>query len=185
MMTKQYALRLEFTKQLVARLLDGESINLISPHGQGRRRTLQDLRTLLPDSISVQQLDLRRDSVDPGDWLSQTVDSSRKTLLILHNFNELNQENSSSQPFIELLNSISKQPALSLLAVSEKRVTQSLRITPLLLPVLTSKQLSRELERHRPKLSENELTEMANRLLLDKAPYTALLSAISEMAGNA
>jgi len=177
-------LRPDFTLKLKNHLLRGESVNLISPHGQGRRRTLQDLRSLLPDSIVVQQLDLRRDPVDPVDWLSQAVESSRKTLLILHNFDELSEENSSNQQFIEQLNSIEMQSTLSLLTVSEKRAIQSLQTTPLLLPILTSKQLCRELERHQPKLSEIKLTKIANRLLLDKAPYTALLSAVSEMAGN-
>ncbi|MFC1542649.1 hypothetical protein ACFL4M_02050 [Pseudomonadota bacterium] len=184
-MPAKECLRPDFTLKLKNRLLRGESINLISQHGQGRRRTLEDLRSLLPDSIAVQQLDLRRDPVDPVDWLSEAVNSSRNSLLILHNFDELNEETNSNQQFIEQLNSIEMQPTISLLSVAEKRAVQSLRTTPLLLPVLTSKQLCRELERHQPKLPENKLAEVANRLLLDKAPYTALLSAVSEMAGNA
>ncbi len=184
-MSEAHLLRPEFTRSLADKLSVGACINLISPHGQGRRRTLEDLRSLLPVSIDVQQLDLRRDSVDPLAWLLRNLDSSRKMLLILHNFDELSEDDISHQPFIERLNSITKQPTVSLLAVSAKRATQSVRMTPLLLPSLTSKQLSRELEQHQPELPEHERTEIVSRALLDKAPYTALLSAVSEKSGNA
>lgn len=52
-------LRPNFTKQLAARLLQGESINLIAAHGLGRRRTLTDLRSLLPKDMRLLYADLK------------------------------------------------------------------------------------------------------------------------------
>ncbi|PCI43671.1 MAG: hypothetical protein COB41_06475, partial [Proteobacteria bacterium] len=54
-----HCLRSEFTHQLFDVLLQGESINLISPHGQGRRRTLHDLRGIFPKSWKTFQVDMR------------------------------------------------------------------------------------------------------------------------------
>jgi len=52
-------LRPEFTSHITVQLLAEESINLIRPHGQGRRRTRYDLRQNLPASIHVFHMNMR------------------------------------------------------------------------------------------------------------------------------
>ena len=54
-----HKLRPAFTEDLAARLAEGACINLVSPHGQGRRRTLADLYGCLPSSMQVLQANLR------------------------------------------------------------------------------------------------------------------------------
>jgi len=52
-------LRPSFTKKLAARLSQGASINLTAPHGMGRRRTLQDLLSVLPPDMRVLYTDMK------------------------------------------------------------------------------------------------------------------------------
>ncbi len=59
MVMGEYCLRPRFTFQLCDALLAGESINVISPHGQGRRRTLQDLQRILSKSWRIFQVDMK------------------------------------------------------------------------------------------------------------------------------
>ncbi|MES0371882.1 MAG: hypothetical protein ABUK11_06340 [Mariprofundaceae bacterium] len=130
-------LRPEFTKQLAARLLAGESINLIGAHGQGRRRTLQDLRSILPAKLSVHQLDLQRDSVNLGEWLTQFINITSPTLLILHNFHCLSEPDIFKQ-----LNHLNSNKYLSCLYVSEEVLTElSLDAENLQLPALEAGKL--------------------------------------------
>ncbi len=58
-------LRPEFTALLTAKILTGESLNLISPHGQGRRRTLHDLRHNLPKPLQLFHFNMRNINVSP------------------------------------------------------------------------------------------------------------------------
>lgn len=127
--------------QLAERLLGGESINLISPHGQGRRRTVNDLRAVIPSSLSVQYIDLR---LNP-DGLKATVydclQQHHPLLLIVHNFNLLQD-----QRVIEQLNSIKKLNHISLLCISENAKDQpSLAAENINLPPLTHSQLMAEI----------------------------------------
>lgn len=125
-------LRPEFTKQLAARLLAGESINLIGAHGQGRRRTLQDLRSIVPCTLSVHQVDLQRDHVNLSEWLMQFDNTTSPTLLILHNFHCLNETG-----IFQQLNQLNSNNCLSSLYVSEKLQTElPLDAENLLLPAL-------------------------------------------------
>lgn len=201
MMPEHPSLRPEFTQSLASMLLSGRSVNLISPHGQGRRRTLEDLRATLPPSLPVLQGNLRNypDSVEQlaCDLASQcgAADSNELehlfahleqqhplTLITFHNFDALHQSKTSGfdANFFDLLNSIEQRPQLSLLTVSESSTNQSLKSRPLLLPALTSEQLASELKRQLPKLSADEMMQLANILEPDPAPYTALLSLVSE-----
>jgi len=104
-------LRPAFTRELALRLQQGASINLTAPHGLGRRRTLQDLRTLLPAGLSVLYADMKFRAGDftatMADLCAQAGLSSKviqhagqlidaqmqkPTLLILHNFDLLRNE---------------------------------------------------------------------------------------------
>lgn len=131
-MPEHRCLRPEFTAQLAARLLAGESINLIGAHGQGRRRTLQDLQSLLPDRLSVQQVDLQRDNIDLKTWLIQFANIASPTLLILHNFHCV-----SDPDIFKQLNLLKSNKHLTCLYVSEEVLTgQPLNAENLLLPPL-------------------------------------------------
>ena len=141
-MTKR-CLRPEFTASLAGFILSGESVNLISPHGQGRRRTLDDLRQFLPGSTLVIQLNMRFYCNDLkgflkaiasyfnhpdenlnslGDLFNQLEKENRKVLLILHNFNELWHDevmkDGFSGKFIEDLNRL-REREITLLCVTE------------------------------------------------------------------
>jgi len=136
-------LRPEFTTKITDQLLAGASINLISPHGQGRRRTLHDLRQNLPASTHVFHLNMQLykddykgffDSLcsqaehDPTSleclqMLLHTIEKKyHKSLLILHNFDALRAENDIDQrydqQFFQALNSIQQRCSMALLCVS-------------------------------------------------------------------
>jgi len=177
-MPEEHLLRPEFTQELAEKFIVGASINLISLHGQGRRRTLHDLQTLLPDSLTVQQLDLKRDPIDPVDWLSAAADSSRKTLLILHNFDVLNEGDSNSKQFIEHLNHIGQQPNISLLYVSESERDSPILCELLPLPPLNVTQIMDELTRRNSGITQSELTKRASVISGHPAPYSALKEAV-------
>ncbi|MDQ6972084.1 MAG: hypothetical protein Q9M30_05495 [Mariprofundaceae bacterium] len=57
-------LRPAFTHALATSLQLGASINLIAPHGLGRRRTVQDLRRILPSGMRVLYADIRFNTGD-------------------------------------------------------------------------------------------------------------------------
>jgi len=64
METADSCLRPEFTAALASRLLNGESIKLISPHGRGRRQTIADLTTILPDAVFIIHMNMRDYALD-------------------------------------------------------------------------------------------------------------------------
>jgi len=134
-------LRPAFTKELAARLQQGASINLTAPHGLGRRRTLQDLRTLLPADMCVLYADMKFSADDFTATLAdlcqqaglssktiqhagQLIDalSHKPALLILHNFDLLRNDshdplfNSALLPY---LTEFCRHPHLALLTVCE------------------------------------------------------------------
>jgi len=111
-------LRHEFTHNLAERLLRGDSINLQGEHGLGRRQTVEELCSLLPENISVSRLDIRRDKIDPERWLSESMVLPGRKILILHNFDELEIERESSSRFIERLAVAGKRDDISLLLVT-------------------------------------------------------------------
>jgi len=159
-------LRPEFTTHLAERLVTGESINLISPHGQGRRRTLQDLRSLMPASLPVQYIDLRLHQDDLEAVICACLKQQEQGLLILHNFNLLQNHDLISQ-----LNAINKLNHISLLYISEDKTLQDLLAAESVhLPPLSSCQMVAEIKRRR--LDPDACT--VEQLLSDPAPYTAL-----------
>lgn len=103
-------LRPQFTRELANRLLHGGSINLTAAHGLGRRRTVADLRTILPQDLRLLYADMKfcldefpalladlyaqAGLAESGaSHLGQLIEilalSSQASLLILHNFDLL------------------------------------------------------------------------------------------------
>jgi len=138
------SLRPEFTAALAHRLLAGACINLISPHGQGRRRTLADLRIALPDALQIFQIDMRSyknnyqafyddlhiqlgspsmDTNQITQLLNLLEKSAQPCLLILHNFDAIRHrkavKSGYNSHFIHALNSIPGRTNIGLLCVSE------------------------------------------------------------------
>ncbi|OIO69537.1 MAG: hypothetical protein CO186_10245 [Zetaproteobacteria bacterium CG_4_9_14_3_um_filter_49_83] len=142
--SKNQALRPAFTHMLANHLLRGESINLLAPHGYGRRETLQDLRAILPTDIRVLYADMK-DSLDDcpatlhaiarqvhsdspainhlGQLIIALSEHRSPFLLILHNFDLI--RNKAHDPLFDsallpYLTNFSDHPQLSLLVVSEE-----------------------------------------------------------------
>ncbi|NWF39516.1 hypothetical protein F3F96_10265 [Mariprofundus sp. NF] len=136
-------LRPGFTAALAGFILSGESVNLISPHGQGRRRTLDDLRSFIPGSTMIIQLNMQLychdlkgflkaiasyfnhpdHSVESlGKLFNQLEKENQKVLLILHNFDELwsgsTLKDGYSGAFLEDLNRL-REREITLLCVTE------------------------------------------------------------------
>jgi len=84
-------LRPAFTHALADTLLAGKHVNLISPHGRGRRQTLLDLEGLLND-VLVRKIDLKREQNKWDLWLEETLGLSGQTVVIIHNIEYANPE---------------------------------------------------------------------------------------------
>ena len=130
-------LRPDFTRMLADHLLLGSNINLSGAHGQGRRRTLKDLCHTLPDSVRIHQFDFRRDRSDPAIGLEENDYNSDQTLLVLHNFNEL-EPGERSQMFLDRLIQLCTRNNISLLCVTEREEQNSLKLESFQLPPLSS-----------------------------------------------
>ncbi|MDQ6969952.1 MAG: hypothetical protein Q9M16_05540 [Mariprofundus sp.] len=142
------SLRPEFTSELSHQLLAGASLNMISPHGQGRRRTLQDLQHQLPASLQIIHMNIRSYVSDytgffnhacaqsniataPPENLAELLDhiesGSKQQLFILHNFDELRPpdhidadiDTQYDAHFFHAINSIKQRTHIALLCVSE------------------------------------------------------------------
>lgn len=98
-----------------------------------------------------------------------------KTLLILHNFDELQsgEESGYDDRFFGLLNGIRDRSHASLLCVSEHPHDDwPLQLEQIPLPPLTGEQIAAELRRRN--VDESRLSEITDQLLQQHAPYTAL-----------
>ena len=141
-----HCLRPEFTDSLATRLLAGESLILISPHGQGRRRTLTDLHKSLPATCFIIQINMRSHTADYKGFIESIIESSEhqvsvitslnsvlellekrheQVVIILHNFDEIRNNEAVrsgySATFFKELNSIQHRTNISLLCVCEQR----------------------------------------------------------------
>ncbi len=124
---------------------------MISPHGQGRRRTLQDIRQSLPASLKIVFINIRDYKTDfkalynavtlqeaeiqpTPKKLESLLDrielEGKKQLFILHNFDELRYpgvlSNGYHCDFIQTLNTIKQRRHIALLCVSESGYDQAL-----------------------------------------------------------
>lgn len=117
-MSEKPLLRPEFTRMLAGKILQGSNINLSGAHGQGRRRTLEDLSHILPAAVQVYQFDFRRDHDDLLNWLESCDIHKAQTLFILHNFNEMPQ-GKRAQLFLDPLIQLCNRQDISLLCITE------------------------------------------------------------------
>ncbi|TLS76709.1 hypothetical protein FE236_06210 [Mariprofundus erugo] len=136
-------LRPEFTSDLANKLMDGAWINLISAHGQGRRRTLADLRRHLPASLPVVLIDLKLHAEQLPVLLSRQSAITGPMLLVIHNFHLLQ-----SPDLIGQLQELKKIHGLSLLVTSEVKCDHfPLDTEDLMLPPLQRTEIANELQR--------------------------------------
>jgi len=186
---QEHCLRPEFTYQLLESLQQGENINLIGPHGQGRRRTLQDLRSILPESWRVFQMDMRdiekrkssllnelfeQEKIESISNIHECMSALNETsiyhLIVIHNFDLLTDLN-----VIYYLNEIKIYPYLLLLCVSEEKKTDAaLSATDCILPMVTSKQLLAEIKLRDFGLGQGDLLLLTSFLLQQTSPYSLL-----------
>ncbi len=183
---RSHCLRPEFTAALAARLRDGACLHLISPHGQGRRRTLDDLQALLDDCMQITRIDMRGQHYAAADYdalISRVVSAATPALLILHNFDERGrnkQEHDGSSPDpVAILKRIAGGNEITLLCVSAQPPAPDLPLDAklIMLPPLTADQLLNELRRRSMPLPAAELSALACRLTHQAAPYSALNAA--------
>lgn len=189
-------LRPEFTRVLAESLHTGACINLISPHGQGRRRTLADLRHCLPASMSVLLANMRDHPRNPAamlaglaaqagrdapDGLETLLDRltgrSERTLIILHNLDEMQQDETGGygEDFLAALATVRVRAGIALLCVSE-RPPQAwpLDLEMLTLPPLNEEQILAELARRDAPVRREDWPRIARWLAGQPAPYSLL-----------
>lgn len=196
MMRLSGLLRPTFTEDLATRLQHGAGIQLVSPHGQGRRRTLADLRRCLPDSMTMLQANLREYPQDLtamladlgtqagttgtgsfGAWLDVREQGPERTLIVLHNLDELQEGTDSGYDdgFFAALNGVKERPGLSLLCVSERlREAWPLHLEVLMLPPLTADEILTELQRRNPAVASTAWPGLARWMAAQPAPYSLL-----------
>ncbi|PCI00832.1 MAG: hypothetical protein COB79_05035 [Zetaproteobacteria bacterium] len=123
-------LRPAFTQHLADTLLAGKHVNLISPHGRGRRQTLLDLETLL-DDVVVRKIDLKREQNKWQSWLEDTLILSVQVIVIIHNFDVYFRST------IELdLERLSQQNNLTFLCIVEHEITHNVySVQSIILPL--------------------------------------------------
>ena len=83
--------RPKFTQALADTLLACNHVNLVSPHGRGRRQTLLDLETLLGDVV-VRKIDLKREQDTWKNWLDDTLSLNGQVIVIIHNIEYLEEK---------------------------------------------------------------------------------------------
>ena len=195
-----HKLRPAFTEDLAARLAEGACINLVSPHGQGRRRTLADLYGCLPSSMQVLQANLRHypqslaamladlysqaglTDVGPDiggfdDLLDRLPERRHATLIILHNLDELEFGEASGYDaaFFAALNATRGRDGLSLLCVTGRVHGAWLPdIGTVMLPPLTVDEILAELRRRQPPGDAGAWPGIAAWMAAQPAPYTLL-----------
>lgn len=195
-LTRNRLLRPDFTEQLAEKLGKGACIKLVSPHGQGRRRTLADLRRCLPGDICVLQANLRdypqsltamladlaSQAVLSGanaleTMLGQLQQRSGHTLIILHNLDELHPgpDSGYDDVFFRTLNTIATRPGIALLCVCEhEQADWPLNMEAIFLPPLTPDQVLEEIARRNPPIEPDTWPAMARMIAKQPCPYTLL-----------
>ena len=193
-------LRPSFTRELADRLMQGKSVNLVSPHGQGRRRTLHDLCNTLPQSILIVKINLKlyhndyigfinAIKLEAGDQYAacssldelivRMAECSQMHLIILHNFDLLYGQTDVDERFdnrfFDLLNTISEHANLVLLSVCESRSdTDRILAEPMQLPPLSKDQIMVELAQRSPIATDAALAMLADQIAHHPSPYTRL-----------
>jgi len=164
-------LRPTFTEKLASLLLACQHVNLISPHGQGRRRTLYDLKSILPDALIIKHIDLKH--MEENEYqkaFSAAFKDLNKvkhpTLLILHNFNGVQHLNDMT-PALKLEH-------VTVLTVSEHQTgMQNLGFNNLVIPSILKQELMTEVE-YRNLVASQDVEKLADWLMQQASPYTTL-----------
>jgi len=167
-------LRPEFTSELARQLLEGASLNLISQHGQGRRRTIQDLCHILPHDVKVFYCDMKRHRGKVYDWLAQIRDVCHETnqnIMIIHNM----QPELYEAPLLNILQQIEDQHHTVLLTVSEEKKCKSLLgYKNVILPLISKEQVMNELQCRDFSITKTSHSKIADWVLTQPSPYTLL-----------
>jgi len=162
-------LRPEFTMKLSVKVLMGGFVNLVGPHGQGRRRTLSDLFEVLPASMPIIFYDLKQGEEEMDSLLKLFTSQLGQVLFVLHNVNLLQ-----NSKVLEALIAEAEKPHKALLTVSES--VADLEQTPdaeLLIPQLTVEQINHELLNRG--VMQAEVTEELLTSIVHRAdPYSAM-----------
>lgn len=105
--------RPKFTQALADTLLAGTHVNLVSPHGRGRRQTLVDLETLFGD-VLVRKIDLKREQDKWESWLENTLTLDIQVIVIIHNIEYIKQHHEQAMNALEkfTLLCVSEQPLM-------------------------------------------------------------------------
>ncbi len=105
--------RPKFTQALADTLLAGTHVNLVSPHGRGRRQTLLDLEPLLGDVV-VRKIDLKREQDKWELWLENTLTLDIQVIVIIHNIEYIKQHHKQAMNALEkfTLLCVSEQPLM-------------------------------------------------------------------------
>jgi len=100
-----------FTQDLAGILLAGKHVNLVSPHGRGRRQTLLDLETFLLDVV-VRKIDLKREQDTWKEWLEGTLSLNAQVIVIIHNVEYIKHHQKQAMNDLKkfILLCVSKQP---------------------------------------------------------------------------
>ncbi len=165
-------LRPTFTQHLAKQLLDCKHINLMSPHGQGRRRTLDDINQVLPTHVDVFQVDLKREQ-NGYDCLRlhlEAHEENKQGIVILHNFYGSGAVKSSLFQALQ---------QFGLLCVSEDLVSSEHGnhkhdFINVMLPAITKAELMLEFAYRELPLHQHAYSGFADWLLLQDKPYSRL-----------
>lgn len=158
-------LRPQFTHQLWARLEAGTNIQLIGQHGQGRRRTLDDLQNMMPSHWRLHRLDCLRDLNANSGLMLFTV--QHNVLIILHNADAW-LANPKGMVILQQIAEF-KGP---LLCVTESGKAISSGLELMHLPGLSAQEVLAELGRIKLKYGQD--SALLESVLADFTPYTAL-----------
>lgn len=162
-------LRPEFTMKLSLKVLLGGFVNLVGPHGQGRRRTLSDLFEVLPASMPIIFYDLKQGEEELISLLALFAGQHGQVLFVLHNVNLLQ-----NRKLLEALIEEAAKHHKALLTVSESE--DDLEYTPdaqVVIPQLTAAEINRELVNRgmaKEEITGELITSIANRA----DPYSAM-----------
>jgi len=158
-------LRPEFTSKLASQLLEGVSLNLISQHGQGRRRTIQDLRHILPSDVKVFYCDMKRHMGSVYDYFCQikgTCQENNQNIVIIHNV----QPELYEKPLLNILQQIEGLHHTVLLTVSEEKKCEFLLgYRDVILPLISKEQVVNELQYHDFSITKTSHSKIADWIL--------------------
>ncbi|MDX8398155.1 MAG: hypothetical protein R8K49_07550 [Mariprofundaceae bacterium] len=178
------------TQDLMTKLECYRCVNLISPHGQGRRRTLRDIQYLLPDDWQLLKVDMKMienqaeavlsslcvqakmNNIPDFTCLFEALNKkANRVLIIIHNFDILDD----SSVYLAL-NELHQYEYLMLLitTVHEQHGELIRYAQPCLIADISTEQMRREMERRFPKLPAAVLEEKLADLMRQPLPYHCL-----------